>query len=167
MSHQYPALFLIYGGGLIMLSRLASNSCYQMIRRITVQSQSRQIVCKILSRKTLHKNRAGGVSQGEGPKFKPQYWKQKKKSFRYGWRHDSSSRTPTSQVQSPEFKPQYLEKYKLVLLGRLRLGVSWFEASLGKQFMRAHLQKWTGGMAHVVECLFCKREALSSNPSPI
>jgi hypothetical protein len=27
--------------------------------------------------------------------------------------------------------------------------------------------KWTGGVAHVVECLLCKREALSSKPSPI
>jgi hypothetical protein len=45
------------------------------IRRITVQSQAGQIVRKTLSRKTLHKNRAGGVAQGEGPKFKPQYYK--------------------------------------------------------------------------------------------
>jgi hypothetical protein len=29
------------------------------IRRITVQSQPRQIVCKTLSQKTLHENRAG------------------------------------------------------------------------------------------------------------
>jgi hypothetical protein len=29
--------------------------------------------------KTLHKNRAGGVAQGEGPEFKPQYCKKKKK----------------------------------------------------------------------------------------
>jgi hypothetical protein len=33
-------------------------------------------VSKTLSRKTLHKNRAGGVAQGE---FKPQYGKKKKK----------------------------------------------------------------------------------------
>jgi hypothetical protein len=26
--------------------------------------------------------------------------------------------------------------------------------------------KWTGGMAPVVECLLCKHEMLSSNPSP-
>jgi hypothetical protein len=38
-----------------------------------------QIVLKILAQKTLHKNRAGGVSQGEGPEFKPQYHKKKKK----------------------------------------------------------------------------------------
>jgi hypothetical protein len=42
------------------------------IRRLTVQSQPRQIVCKTLSGKTLHKHRAGGVAQGEGPEFKPQ-----------------------------------------------------------------------------------------------
>jgi hypothetical protein len=39
-----------------------------------VQSQPTQIV-----RETLHKNRAGGVAQGEGPEFKPQYLKKKKK----------------------------------------------------------------------------------------
>jgi hypothetical protein len=51
------------------------------IRRISVQqNQPRQIVCETLSQKTLHKNRAGGVAQGEGPefpKFKPQYYKNK------------------------------------------------------------------------------------------
>jgi hypothetical protein len=29
--------------------------------------------------KTLHKNRSGRVAQGEGPEFKPQYLKKKKK----------------------------------------------------------------------------------------
>jgi hypothetical protein len=47
------------------------------IRRTVVQSQSRQIVLKTLSQKTLHKNRAGGMTQGEGPEFKPQYRKKK------------------------------------------------------------------------------------------
>jgi hypothetical protein len=39
-----------------------------------------------LSQKTLHENRAGGVAQGVGPEFKPQYHKKKKKeklTFRY------------------------------------------------------------------------------------
>jgi hypothetical protein len=49
------------------------------IRRITVQSQPRQIVHETLSQKTLHKNRAGGVAQDESPEFKPQYCKKKKK----------------------------------------------------------------------------------------
>jgi hypothetical protein len=35
-----------------------------------VQSQPRQIVHETLSKKTLHKNMAGGVVQGEGPEFK-------------------------------------------------------------------------------------------------
>jgi hypothetical protein len=48
------------------------------IRRIMVQSQPGQIVHKTLSRKTLHKNRAGGVAEGEGPEFKPQYFKKRK-----------------------------------------------------------------------------------------
>jgi hypothetical protein len=45
------------------------------IRRVAVSSQPRQIVHKILSRKTFHKTRAGGGAQGEGPEFKPQYCK--------------------------------------------------------------------------------------------
>jgi hypothetical protein len=45
------------------------------LRRITVGSQPGQMVHKTLSQKTLHKNRAGGVAQGEAPEFKPQYRK--------------------------------------------------------------------------------------------
>jgi hypothetical protein len=33
-----------------------------------------------ISRKTYHKNRAGGVACGKGPKFKPHTAKKKKKS---------------------------------------------------------------------------------------
>jgi hypothetical protein len=44
------------------------------IRRISVQSQPGQI-----SRETLSLNkRVGGVAQGVGPEFKPQYCKKKK-----------------------------------------------------------------------------------------
>jgi hypothetical protein len=53
------------------------------IRRIMIQSQPRQIVPETLSRKTLNKNRAGGVAQGEGLEFKPQYLKKKKKEISY------------------------------------------------------------------------------------
>jgi hypothetical protein len=49
------------------------------IRRIKVQSQPGQIVHKTLFRKTLHKNRAGSVAQGEGPELMPQYRVKKKK----------------------------------------------------------------------------------------
>jgi hypothetical protein len=45
--------------------------------RVHVQSQPRQIVHKILSWNTLHKTRAGGVAQGAGPEFKPQYRKKR------------------------------------------------------------------------------------------
>jgi hypothetical protein len=45
------------------------------IRRILVQSQ----FCETLSQKTLYKNKAGVVTQGIGPEFKPQYCKKKKK----------------------------------------------------------------------------------------
>jgi hypothetical protein len=45
------------------------------IRRITVQNQPGQIVWETLSRKNpLQKS--GGVAQGVGPEFKPQYHKQ-------------------------------------------------------------------------------------------
>jgi hypothetical protein len=49
------------------------------IRRITVQNQPRQIVPRdpIISKNPSQKNRAGGVAQGEGPEFKPQYQKKK------------------------------------------------------------------------------------------
>jgi hypothetical protein len=52
------------------------------IRRIVVQSQPREIVHKTLSQKTLHKNRACGVAQGEGPEFKTQYHKKERKKER-------------------------------------------------------------------------------------
>jgi hypothetical protein len=46
------------------------------IKRIVVGCQPRQIVLETLSKKkkkTLYKNRAGGVAQGEGPEFKSLY----------------------------------------------------------------------------------------------
>jgi hypothetical protein len=49
------------------------------IRRITVQSQPRQIVHEFLSRKYLTRS-VDGVAQGVGPDtFKPWYCKRKKK----------------------------------------------------------------------------------------
>jgi hypothetical protein len=47
------------------------------IRRIVVQSQPWQIVLKENPLQIKKKKRAGGVPQGEGPKFKPQYHKNK------------------------------------------------------------------------------------------
>jgi hypothetical protein len=41
------------------------------ISKTRVQSQPRQVVEETLSQETLHKNRAGGVAEGEGPEFKP------------------------------------------------------------------------------------------------
>jgi hypothetical protein len=43
-----------------------------------VQSQPRQIICETLSRKNPSQKRTGGVVQGVGPEFKPQYCKKKK-----------------------------------------------------------------------------------------
>jgi hypothetical protein len=45
------------------------------IKRITFQSQPRQIDHKTLSRKKPSQKRAGGVAQGVDPEFKPQYHK--------------------------------------------------------------------------------------------
>jgi hypothetical protein len=43
------------------------------IRRIMVRGQPEQIVHKTLSRTNSTQKRAGGVAQGVGPEFKPQY----------------------------------------------------------------------------------------------
>jgi hypothetical protein len=48
------------------------------IRRIGVQNQPGQIICEILSQKYPSLKRIGGVTQGVGPEFKPQYCKKKK-----------------------------------------------------------------------------------------
>jgi hypothetical protein len=47
------------------------------IKRIMVQSQTRQIAYETLSQKSPSQKRAGGVAQGTGPGFKPQYRKNK------------------------------------------------------------------------------------------
>jgi hypothetical protein len=52
------------------------------IRRIEFQSHPGQIVCETLSQKHPSQKRAGGVTQGVGPEFKPQYHKKKKKKER-------------------------------------------------------------------------------------
>jgi hypothetical protein len=43
------------------------------IRRITVQSQPRQIVSETLFQKSPSQKTIGGVAQGVGPEFKPQH----------------------------------------------------------------------------------------------
>jgi hypothetical protein len=48
-------------------------------RRITVQNQAWQIVPETLPWKNPSQKRAGGMTQGVGPEFKPQYGKKKKK----------------------------------------------------------------------------------------
>jgi hypothetical protein len=45
------------------------------IRRVMFQSQPRQIVHEIPSRKNSAQKMAGGVAQGVGPEFKPQHHK--------------------------------------------------------------------------------------------
>jgi hypothetical protein len=49
------------------------------VRSISVRNQPRQVVPETLSQKTHHKKRVGGVAQGEGTEFKPQYCINKKK----------------------------------------------------------------------------------------
>jgi hypothetical protein len=61
------------------------------IRRISVQSQPRQIALKTLSRlkkrKKTSQKKAGGMAQDVGPEFKPQYCKKKrKKGKKYRWK---------------------------------------------------------------------------------
>jgi hypothetical protein len=51
------------------------------IRRISVRSQPRQIVCETLSQKNPSQKRTGGVAQGVGPEFKPQHCQKKKLDF--------------------------------------------------------------------------------------
>jgi hypothetical protein len=46
-----------------------------------VRSHPGQIVHKTLFRKSPLPKKAGGVAQGVGPEFKPQYHKEKKKSL--------------------------------------------------------------------------------------
>jgi hypothetical protein len=50
------------------------------IRRIAIGSQPGQIVLETLSQKNPSQKRAGGVAQGEGPEFKPQYRKKQKQN---------------------------------------------------------------------------------------
>jgi hypothetical protein len=61
-----------------MLAILATQEAE--IRRISVQSQSRQIVHETLSQENPSQTRAGGVAQGIGPEFKPQYHKKTKQN---------------------------------------------------------------------------------------
>jgi hypothetical protein len=70
MSNPVNKCLLIAGRQWLMPITLATQE--EVLRRIAVQSQPGQIVCETLSRKILHKNRTGGLAQGEGPEFKPQ-----------------------------------------------------------------------------------------------
>jgi hypothetical protein len=47
---------------------------------LKIQSQPQQTVHETLSQKNPSQKRAGGVAQGEGPEFKTQYRKKKKKN---------------------------------------------------------------------------------------
>jgi hypothetical protein len=51
----------------------------------SLKDQMGQIVFKILSWKTQHKNRADGVAEGIDPEFKHQYHKKKKKKKTQVW----------------------------------------------------------------------------------
>jgi hypothetical protein len=50
-------------------------------RRIAIQSQPWQIVQETLSPKYSTQKRGGGVAQGVGPEFKPQYCKKQNKIY--------------------------------------------------------------------------------------
>jgi hypothetical protein len=59
------------------------------IRRIGVQHQLGQIVCKTLSQKNPSQQGTCGVTQGEGPEFKPRYHKHTPKSSGSSWFHST------------------------------------------------------------------------------
>jgi hypothetical protein len=86
------------GGGWVPVAHICVATQEAEIRRIVVHSQPGQIVRETLSQKTLHKNRASGVAQGE---FKPQYCKKKKKKKNGWWRESSpaSQGAPVHQIQ--------------------------------------------------------------------
>jgi hypothetical protein len=67
------------------------------IRRIVVRSQPRQIVHETYLKNTHHNKRAGGVAEGEGSEFKPQYHQ-----------HSNLARgvVQLECLPSPGFKPQ-------------------------------------------------------------
>jgi hypothetical protein len=46
--------------------------------------------------KTLHKNKAGGMAQGEGPEFKPQYRQTNKQTNKY-------SQAPVAHACNPNY----------------------------------------------------------------
>jgi hypothetical protein len=84
-----------------------------------LEGSPRQIVCGTLSQKTHHKKkkekkRAGGVAEGVGPEFKPQYCKKikEKKKFSAGQvglsssQHYHYSRQDTKRKRRGFFSPQ-------------------------------------------------------------
>jgi hypothetical protein len=92
--------------------------------RIVVQSQPRQIVCETLSQNTLHKNRAGGAAQGEGPQFKPQYHKTNKETknlMTSYWRRTYSvlfdhRRNPSSSTIRKKLGPYFFFFFAIFLI---------------------------------------------------
>jgi hypothetical protein len=90
-----------------------------------LQSRPGQKVCEILSGETLHKHRAGGVAQGEGPEFKPQYCKKKKKKKKEKFLMLLSAYTAGSMVKD------YLKLHH----GRLKVYIVNPRASVGRYYL--------------------------------
>jgi hypothetical protein len=65
----------------VLVAQACNPRCSKVeIKRIVVQSQHRKKkVWETQSQKTVHKNRAGAVAQGEGPELKSQQKVKKKK----------------------------------------------------------------------------------------
>jgi hypothetical protein len=58
----------------------------------------------------------------------------------------------------------------ILTIWELRLGISWFKASLITvlidRVFKITKANWTGSVTQAVECLLCKHKALHSNPTP-
>jgi hypothetical protein len=79
---MYPPVQLLYANKIIFKKKGKNRHRWLMPVILALQERSGGLQFKgspgkwfleALSRKTLHKNRAGRVDQDKGPKFKPQY----------------------------------------------------------------------------------------------
>jgi hypothetical protein len=129
------------------------------IRRIAVQSQPREIVCKTLSRKNPSQERAGGLAQGVGSEFKPY------PTYTQTHTHIHSQKLYRSQQwMAHTCNPSYLGVWDWE---DHELRPAWANSSwdLETPSPKQPEQQWTTDVAQAVEHLLCKLKVLSSIPS--